>query len=99
MTTVTLYFRTSKDVTLLDDFATHRPEWYDETRELWDDGVRYLLPAGYSVARNTINEIGIFDPRNRMCEIAVHSSGRPQLVSAMPNMPVLRRVDEDAAQS
>lgn len=92
MNHVTLFKRKAKDVTMSDSFEFARPDIYDETRELWGEGADYTLPDGYTVGVNIYEEPMIFDPRNRGCDIIVHSSGRPQLVSAMPNLPVLKRV-------
>jgi hypothetical protein len=91
MTNVTLYFRTAKSLILADCFDLAPPARYDETEESWDDGAEYVLPAGYSLGSNIYGERHIYDPRERECEIVRHSSGRPQLISAMATLPVLKR--------
>lgn len=60
--------------------------------EGFDDGGRdYLLPDGYR-----LDLVGFESPvicrGDEPCAIFVHSSGRPQLVSAAYEMPVLREV-------
>lgn len=87
---VTLYFFESKDVTLGDCFGLGLPKWYDETTGSWDDGRRYELPDGYRVGENVYGESMIFDPRNRGCDIVIHTSRRPQLISELTSMPVLK---------
>lgn len=57
-----------------------------------DFAAQYALPAGYSVGENTIGSPMIFDPRGQGCELVEHTSGRPQLVSGLPTMPVLDAV-------
>jgi hypothetical protein len=93
MTNVTLYFRAAKNLILADYFDLQVPASYDETEELWGDGVNYVLPPGYSVGTNIYGELHVYDPKERECEIVRHPSGRPQLISAMPNMPVLKRAE------
>ena len=54
---------------------------------------RYYLPAGYSVSESAGGSLEIYDGDNDHCTIVQHSSGRPQLISARPNMPVLKLAD------
>jgi hypothetical protein len=89
MSTVRIYRRIAKDVTLLDMVALERPRTYDETREDWDDGTLYQLPDGYHVARTDRDELAIFDAAGTCCDIGLHSSGRPQLWTADRRAPVL----------
>lgn len=57
-----------------------------------DGGSEYVLPSGYHAAETTCGETMIFDPTGRACEIIMHPSGRPQLVSGGLEMPVLAEV-------
>lgn len=62
----------------------------------FDDGssclvscAEYILPDGYHVAECNGGSLEIYDDMNRHHEIIEHSSARPQLVGARPEMPVL----------
>lgn len=54
-----------------------------------DGGMEYVLPEGYCVAMSQGGTEEIYDRRGKCCAIHEHNSGRPQLVSSSPEMPVL----------
>ena len=54
-----------------------------------DGGQEYVLPDGYEVAMSNGGTEEIYDRNGRCCEIFTHSSGRPQLISAGEEQPVL----------
>ena len=58
----------------------------------------YTLPDGYHVAECKGGSLEIYDDANRHHEIIEHSSGRPQLVGARNEMPVLAEVKEDLGE-
>jgi len=51
----------------------------------------YWLPPGYTVTESNGGTQEIYDDKGNHCEIIEHSSGRPQLISTMTHMPVLKR--------
>lgn len=66
----------------------------DETSSLVT-AAAYVLPEGYSVGRNSLDEEMIFAPNGWGCEIVEHTSGKPQLVSGdLHSMPVLAEVTD-----
>lgn len=58
-----------------------------------DGGQEYVLPDGYEVAMSGVGTEEIYDRSGRCCAIVAHSSGRPQLVSAGDERPVLATVE------
>ena len=61
--------------------------------ELREETATYSLPPGYSVSRSNAGDLAIYDATEDHCEISMHSSGWPQLVSLAREMPVLQQVD------
>lgn len=59
-----------------------------------DGGLWYTLPDGYSIGETVSGEKAIFDANDKHCEIVMHRSGRPQLVSLAREMPVLAECEE-----
>jgi len=53
-----------------------------------DGGKNYVLPEGYEISKLSVSGFGIFKG-DSYCDIIVHSSGLPQLVSNSLDMPVL----------
>lgn len=55
--------------------------WSEET---------YWLPNGYTVSSCAVGTLEIYDAKDNHCDVVEHNSGRPQLISVAPNMPVLK---------
>lgn len=95
-TTVTLIRRRSGFVNVADAFQVMMPgAWVDEYNE---EVAEYYLPEGYKVAKSVYDELEIYGPNDKHCEIVEHRpTGRPQLVSSSREMPVLKRKPDVAA--
>lgn len=96
MTTVTIYKITIDQAYMMSEqgegFGLRGWSGDDGYYSGWDDGGKeYVLPKGYHVAEGgpLPGEYFIFDADDRMCDIVMHSSGRPQLVGYGPQWPVL----------
>ena len=92
MTTVKLVRHHSGFQNVADGFTTLEPGCESAIDEYTQEIGEYTLPDGYSVARTTYGDTAIFDANDDHCEIVMHPSGRPQLVSVGIRMPVLTRV-------
>lgn len=54
-----------------------------------DYSAEFVLPTGYTVAKNNLDQLTIYDETGNHCEIVCHTSGRPQLVCQGSTRPVL----------
>ena len=90
---VTLYKTTCDNSYMMDEQGTSfsLTPWGNNTAQYqgYDDGGKeYVLPTGYELADTKYGEKMIFHGETA-CQLQVHSSGRPQLVSSSKSMPVL----------
>ena len=56
-----------------------------------DGGNYYVLPEGYEIAESNSGKVEIYKGEKR-CEILIHHSGLPQLISGDKEMPVLKKL-------
>lgn len=75
-----------------DGFTTLEPGCEGAVDEYTQEIAEYVLPDGYEVAKTVYGDTAIYTLAGGHCEIVMHPSGRPQLVSAGVKMPVLTRV-------
>lgn len=96
-TTIKLVRRSSGFANVDDSFQMLEPGYEHAVDEFNEEIAEYYLPEGYTVAKTSLGETGIFDPADKYCDIVMHrSTGRPQLVSASRDMPVLKRKSDAA---
>jgi len=72
--------------------------WGSNTTEIegYDDGgMLYDLEDGYTLSATKYGDRAIYDVDQNHCDIVIHCSGRPQLVSATDKMPVLKQNRSD----
>ena len=68
--------------------------WGNDTQDYKghdDGGNYYVLPEGYEIAENNSGEVEIYKGEKH-CEILMHHSGLPQLISGDKEMPVLKKL-------
>ena len=68
--------------------------WGNDTQEYkgYDDGGNYyVLPEGYEIAESNSGKVEIYKGEKR-CEILVHHSRLPQLISGDKEMPILKKL-------
>ena len=95
MNTVKIYKRTCTKGYMMDEQGEtySLTPWGDDTPYYtgYDDGGEdYILPDNYELGETTSGEKAIFGPDGAYCDIYMHSSGLPQLISALRNAPVLK---------
>lgn len=94
---VTLYKVTCENGYMMNEQGTNfsLTPWGNDTAHYqgYDDGGKeYFLPDGYDLAETKDGSKEIFHG-DIACQIIVHSSGRPQLISNSKSMPVLDLAD------
>ena len=92
--TARLYLVTCDNGYMMDEQGSHYSltPWGNDTRYYQghdDGGVLYNLPAGYHVGIGKDEQEHIYNSADCPAEIVTHSSGLPQLVIDLENMPVL----------